>query len=321
MRRFIYFQDYHAGDRSIFANRALADELLRKCAGKFTDLLISVRSDDDGRCYFNSELYALRPERLDGLPPGQYFVREATRLGMRVHAWFYTAFFGSYRALLDPPPPEWSTASLDDPSCNQEDWINWSLPEVRQMVAQVSADLMRSNPGLAGIHLDYIRTRASQVNCPILDPDQITQTIELVRAAIDGEVTVAVSGSAVKNARSRRDIETWLWREIVDGAVIMSYTSEPLADRIAYARSLPNNHLLLPGVPTYAPDEDDDEQATFQEHLDAWEQAGFPNLSFFDSRTLDRVLGELPDLPVEPPVEPRRYTIRVSGTLDVEILE
>ena len=298
MKRYLYIQTYRTASNSIFANQELADELLQKSAGKFTDLFVSIRSDSDGRSYFDSNLYNLRPERLDGLLPGVYFIKRAAELGMRVHAWLYTAYMSSYQEMIFPPSSSYSSLAIGDPDCSTVNWINWSMPDVREMVAQVSADFCQANPGLAGIHLDYIRTDASQRNCEVITPDHITKTIEQVRDTIAPlAVTVAVSGAPERNARTNRDVATWL-DGLVDGVVMMSYTSLPLAGRIEYAQSLPNNQLLLPGVPVYVPDSDAQEQALLSEHLAAWNSAGWTDLAFFDSRALtDEVLDMLPDLP------------------------
>jgi hypothetical protein len=329
MRRWLWVQTYS----STPFTAAKLEALLSLCQGRFSDLLFVARQDDDARSWFPSSLLRERAERIDGLLPGAWLVEQAAALGMKVHIWLYTGWAASYGAALFSLPAGWNHAAAyaGDSRCNPVNWIDYSLPAVRQMVADVCADWLVQTPGLAGIHLDYIRIHHLMSECPHILPAHITECIRQIRAAIgvEKELTVSISGNLSRNTLVRRDVPAWLSEAgLIDYALMMSYTSVPLADRLAYLATLPEADRVTPGVSTT------DGIDSLQAQLAGWNAAGRSEFCVFDSyRLTSDMLALLPPLdslpPEPPPPSGRRLRVaavhRLEGTnllyLDVEFLQ
>jgi hypothetical protein len=299
MRRWLWVQSYSS---TPFTQAKLA-ALLSLCRGRFSDLMLAVRQDDDARSWFPSSLLRERPERIDGLLPGAWLVEQAGKLGMKVHVWLYAGWAASYGAALFSLPAGWNHAAAysSDARCNPVAWIDYSLPAVRDMVADVCADWLARTPGLAGVHLDYIRIHHLMSECPHILPAHISECIREIRAAIGAakELTVSISGNLSRNTLVRRDVPGWLTEPgLIDYALMMSYTSVPLAERLAYLATLPNAERVTPGVSTT------DGLDSLRDQLAGWGAAGRSEFCVFDSyRLTSDMLALLPELETEPPAE------------------
>ncbi|UVI29580.1 glycoside hydrolase family 10 protein [Paenibacillus spongiae] len=82
----------------------------------------------------------------------------AEELGLEVHAWVENAFLEGNKL---EEKPEWSMIRRDGADYWQIDghtfyWINPALPDVRQFITELYADMVSRYP-VDGLHLDYIR--------------------------------------------------------------------------------------------------------------------------------------------------------------------
>lgn len=278
-RRWLWVQDY-SSDARLYTQAGI-DELVDKTAGKFTDLMLAARLDDNARVWFRSSLAAMQDRQINGLTIGEYLIQRAHEKGMRVHAWVYTGWWVTYMQMNDPPPAAWNTSTLDDPRCNTIPWVNLAEPGARQMIAEMVGNLVAQNQGLDGIHLDYIRVHHTQSECPVITPDHISQLLIEVRRAIgnDCELTVSISGNRARNEDVKRDVPRWLSEGLVDQALMMSYTSIPIPEKLAYIATLParSTRRIVPGVSS------EEGAESLRDQLEQWKAAGYNRFAVFDS--------------------------------------
>lgn len=279
----LWVQDY-SGDSQLYTRDGI-DELIDTTAGEFTDLMLAARSDNDARMWFRSSLIEMHDQRIDGLTPGEYLIQRAHERGMRVHAWIYTGWWYTYVRMHDPPDSAWNTRNIDDSRCDKIAWVNFAEPGAREMIASVVGDLVEQNEGLDGIHLDYIRVHHTLSECPVITPDHISQTLLDVREAIgDCELTASISGNKRRNRAVKRDIPRWLSEGLVDHALMMSYVSVSVPEKVAYIDTLPSDATwrIVPGL------SDEYGVESFREQLVQWQDAGYDDrFAVFDSYRLD----------------------------------
>ena len=113
-----------------------------------------------GYTVYPSKLVARAP-RFAGAPdPLPAMIKEAHALGMEVHPWvcLFRAGYTKDRGAILTAHPEWAELSknLDDLSPNGGLWISPVVPEARDFLACLLAELV-GNYEVDGLHLDYIR--------------------------------------------------------------------------------------------------------------------------------------------------------------------
>ena len=300
----IWAQSYN--DR-LFKEKATADEFVEMVRGKFTDVMLTSRADDNGRVWFNSELTAMRPERIDGKPGGVYLLDRLHEAGIKAHAWIYTGFWSSWTRAHVPPPEAWNMRAHPDYS---DSWVNFSIEGMRQYIADHVADIVNSND-LDGVHLDYLRLRGENLDCPFVTDDHVTDVARRIRAGIGDKVlSAAFSGRGAEMAeRQRRGVWTWLTEPgLFDRLQMMSYITRTLEFKLEWLNSLPNNDRVLPGVATFSRDADGialPSFDTFADHTTWWYDHDRMSLAYFDSWTFRQPMAAwLPDLGTMPDPEP-----------------
>lgn len=303
MRSFLYFQDYSSSPYS----KATIDNLLAAVDGKVSDIFVAARPDGYSETWFNSTRMAMRTQRIDGLPAGRYFIQAAAAHGVRVHAWLYVGYWGTWAKATPAFASSWNMKSLSSP-CNAVGWVNFATPACRTAMVDVVESLLVDNPGLAGFHLDYCRIHSDAVGCTAVDKDDITAWLQELRNRLRGrcELSAAVSGKATSNTATLRDPVAWLDLDLVDTLTIMSYT-DPVANRLAYIGTFPRQERIAPGVSTVDPS--GGSEATRLAQLtpvyNGLKAAGYDSLSWFDSRGMTpgvvAVLDELEETPPPPP--------------------
>lgn len=312
-KRWLWVQDY--SDR-ILTSKAQADAFVALVSRKFSDVMISVRADNDARVWFTSKLTETRPERIDGQLGGAYLTDKLHTAGVRVHAWFYVGFWYTYTKMHNPPPAEWNLAFLPEYNTN---WANFSIEGMRQKIADHVADIANTS-GLDGVHLDYLRLNEDNLDSPLITYKHVTDVARRVRAGIGSKMmSAAFSGRGADVARQqRRDVWTWLQEPgLFDALQMMSYVSVPLDDKLAWARSLPDpSELIVPGVPTFYVDDTGRSRPSAENcsyHTLWWIKNSYQTqLAYFDSMTLTaEMVNALPEL-VEPEPEPE-----LSGCLSL----
>ena len=152
----------------------------RARASGVTDLYVQVYRS--GRAWFPTSLADDSPSRRAGREPLAYLLELASAPGgggrpIRVHAWINAFALARNReapllrelgpeavlrdlhgrSLLDYPPggrPSWASGfTLGTPGI----YLDPGHPGVRRRLADIASELARRYPGLAGVHLDYIR--------------------------------------------------------------------------------------------------------------------------------------------------------------------
>jgi len=251
----------------------------------FTDLLLAARPDTSASLWFSSSLLPVNSRRIDGLAPGGYLIREAHKRGVRVHIWWYLGYwaYDSYPGARSA----WNLANSMDGRCNQLAWVNWDDAGARGMMVAVAGDLLAQNPGVDGIHFDYIRYHHTATGCPTATPDDVTAFLRAVRAVMgDAELSVSISGNRSRNELVKRDVPQWLGEGLVDEALVMSYTSVPMSEKLAYIAGLPEQWRIVPGVPSNAT------KAVLCAQVAQWRAAGFWDFGVFDSVTWTQGMAE-----------------------------
>ena len=151
------------------------ETIVANCArAGFTDIFFQIRGN--GTVFFPSkiepwafELTGTNVEftgRNPGWDPLQTAAAAAKKRGIRLHA--YMNVLPGWRGIKDPPQsagqlwtahPEWfmvdSLGQRMRPTSGWYSFVNPALPEVRQYLSQLAAELSRYD--IAGLHLDYIR--------------------------------------------------------------------------------------------------------------------------------------------------------------------
>ena len=172
------------------------DAIVANCArAGFTDIFFQIRGN--GTVFYPSKVEPWAFEltgtdvaatgRNPGWDPLQIAADSAKKRGIRLHA--YMNVLPGWRGLKEPPRsagqnwtahPEWfmvdSLGQRMRPTSGWYSFLNPALPDVRQHLAQIAAELSRYD--IAGLHLDYIRFPydykdvASQIY-PKASPDEI----------------------------------------------------------------------------------------------------------------------------------------------------
>ncbi len=137
-----------------------ADKVLDRIqAGNFNTVFLLIFLD--GYAYYDSNMTETKASSVDNVPEDfdllGYFVTEAHRRGIEVHAWFGTGRIGTRYG--EPGPilsehPEWSI--VDASGSSQDHWLNFARPDARQFMSDLILEVVE-NYEVDGVHLDYIR--------------------------------------------------------------------------------------------------------------------------------------------------------------------
>ena len=256
-----------------------ADDIARICrnaaSARFTDIFFQVRGE--GTVFFASarepwawELSGRGDGTGTGIDPGwdplATALAEASRYGIRVHA--YLNVLPAWAQRIDPPPASGHVLALNPGwlmHCRAgrpmaSGWYRFldpGLPEVREHLAAVFAEVARNYPALAGVHLDYVRYpfehgdysyspavverfRAVHGGAPAELPEewirfrgeQISALVQRISEAVrrerpDVEISAAVIADAHKGeVLGGQQPELWLRRGWIDAVAPMAYTGQ-----------------------------------------------------------------------------------------------
>ena len=113
-----------------------------------------------GYTVYPSRLVERDPRFAGAIDPLPVIIDEAHRLGLEVHpwVWVFRAGYTKDRGAILRAHPDWVELSKygDDLSANGGLWISPCIPEARDFLAAIYAELA-CNYDIDGIHLDYIR--------------------------------------------------------------------------------------------------------------------------------------------------------------------
>ncbi len=159
------------GTEKTLSTREGIDRLVQRAeAGGFNLIFAQVYRHD--RAWYNSEYADTTPYReilaKEKIDPLAYLIERAGRSGIQVHAWLNMFRIGRDRAA--PVLKRFGTdiitrdgkgvSLLDYPAANIPDggyWLDPGDPNVSLYLRHIIAETIRKYPGLAGIHLDFIR--------------------------------------------------------------------------------------------------------------------------------------------------------------------
>jgi hypothetical protein len=226
MRRWLWVQGWEV--RSEQGVSALLDGCQR--AG-VTDLAVLLYHSDGW--LLNSDLFNMSSVRVGGQVFFDYLIERANPVGVRVHAWWPVGTWrGVWAHRKAGLPDDWNCAILPDWS---SDWLNLSLADVRAAAEAAARDICQNNPGLAGLHLDYIRWQPGMaLNVESLDAEDVTEFMPYIRGVTNEfgkELTVAgvkiyASGWPGANFDIRgcsQPWPQWVADGLIDTACAMNY--------------------------------------------------------------------------------------------------
>ncbi|MGE4619839.1 MAG: family 10 glycosylhydrolase [Planctomycetota bacterium] len=265
----------------------------------FDTVLFQVRGN--GTVFYRTELepWAEEFDHQDpGFDPLAVACQEAQRFNISIHAWINAV--PGWRG--DQPPPETDPAQLWHA---HPDWflhdadgqrqplqpnyyvaLNPCLPEVRQHVANICAELVTNYP-IDGIHLDYIRFLESGIETDyprdstslqlfaaetgLTDPDQnpqkwdqwrrdqVTELVREIRREVRKSDRSALLTAAVYRTpeiayqRVRQDWPRWLRLGLIDAVFPMQYDREVprFEERVIECLREARGYPVLMGLGTY----------------------------------------------------------------------
>lgn len=232
-----------------------------------------------------------------GFDPLDVAIRAALQHGVQLHAWInLMSGWSGEREPVDSRQlwlshPEWflrdGTGEREPLAAQGYVGLNPCLPEVRQYLTELCVELARV-PGVAGVHLDYVRfTSGDQLGGIERFPDDeltrtrfqidkgldatvhkvafrqwkidcVTALVGQIRARLRADggkvlLSAAVFADPVRANASGQDWPTWAQRGLIDALLTMSYTEDDAAFRrfveAACARS--GRAAVIAGVGLY----------------------------------------------------------------------
>ncbi len=150
--------------------RGFWDRLSARSPQEIADLMDEL-ARTGANCYLPEVLYGgatIVPSEIipqhrsfEGWDPLAVVVEEGHRRGIEVHAWVENMFVGRAGSPLVERHPDWLMKTRDgrrvatlEPGYH---YFSWCIPEARTMLLEHYKEIVRRYPGLAGLHLDYIR--------------------------------------------------------------------------------------------------------------------------------------------------------------------
>lgn len=243
--------------------------IIADCAAMgFTDVQFQVRGEADARYDSDYEVwsddypyYGSDP----GWDPLAVAVDEASKYGIRLHAWLNTTPMWLGTSAPSDPDHLWNTHPewrLKDYYGNDQALfdgyvgINPTIDEAQDHIANVAADIV-SKYDVAGVHLDYVRMYSNTGYTLARDPatrarytaetgrayaddanyrqwiaDNITELVTKVRDSIKAEDPDSILSAAIWRDPDialrdyQQHSERWIEEEILDLALPMTYLSE-----------------------------------------------------------------------------------------------
>jgi len=300
-RRWIWLQDYSPTGLNLYTDAGI-DAALAEYGPKFSDFVVAARLDGDSRTWFRSTEMTMYPRVIDGVSPGECFIQRAHALGKRVHLWFIVGYWSTYNQLYVPLPAAWNTQVLGTAECRGTlNWINFSIADARQRIADILVDYGEQNTGLDGIHLDYARYHWTQSSCASFLTTQLENLYSRVHGGIAAletlELTAAIGGSTTTNENVHRPVVAMIEHGYVDYMLMMAYYTFTVAQKIDY---IENTLALLPGWEAHrmAPGLGcEDGFASFQTQYDDWVAGGYNHFCLFDNTSeTAAMIALLPDI-------------------------
>lgn len=196
-------------------------------AAHVTDLFVNVAGS--GFAHYPSDV----------LPRSKIFAQEGDQLakclaaakgtGIRVHAWVlcFTATRGASDVIASYRQKGWTLRKKPDAGGGQTEYLDASIPAVRNRLLSAMDELQSRYPGLAGIHLDFVRFDEFCVQ-PRNTADIIARFVADARRHVKKPMwlTAAVFGHYPRCIGAvGQDWCAWLDAQLVDYVVPMDYSN------------------------------------------------------------------------------------------------
>jgi hypothetical protein len=201
---------------SDYYTKTQCDTLLAWCTTHhITDLYLFVQDTSSPKTWMGqATLGRVTAYTCDGVTPVEYLISEAAPLNIKIHAWLWMcsfSYWGGSPGLMTPDAPNNSTYA------DGTVW-NFANSTARTKLVNTIVDFVESNPGLAGINLDYESTTVN-----IVESDMTLFMTEL-RPLVPGiEITVCTGARISDDTYFKLDIDTWLLYDLMDTVFMMCY--------------------------------------------------------------------------------------------------
>lgn len=302
-----------------------------------TDLLVQIHCydgwiADTGYCTITSN-------RLNGMLPFDYLRQQADDIAVhpQVLIGTYEKWIGSLAHIRDRDLDLWNVKRVNS---QLKDWLNFSLSDVREWLAEAMADLVFRND-ISHLSLDYIRYEPEAVMTGEFSADDVTRTVNAIREAVPGDVDLIadvvpayIKGDDIHdwhNVGAGQDWPEWLRDGLLSLAMPMNYIKGDMAEYLD--RRYVNNPLvndLLPITGAIMPFGYERARVSVEAweqmvdaHLDrGWELSLFNSHLLFQEQGYIDVLNARPpsDIPEpppdpEPPIGSTVYRVEIPGVL------
>ncbi len=128
--------------------------LARVEKGNFNTVFINVVAY--GHSYYDSDLLTKAPKVTEDYNPLAYFIDQAHKRNIAVHAWVVTGGFGAGKGKYSPvlgENPDWTMIGPDGQTST---WLNYNREDVRDFIGNMVLDII-NNYDVDGVHFDYLR--------------------------------------------------------------------------------------------------------------------------------------------------------------------
>jgi uncharacterized lipoprotein YddW (UPF0748 family) len=179
------------------------------------------------KALWDSQMFNSSSLRFNGKPYLDYLVEQADARGMKVHAWLAIGTWPWMWGMLQTGTPGWKWS--------QANWLDMSRSDVQDAIGDTAAELAARVPGLAGVHLDYIRI-PDGMSSPSITGADVTACVAAARAATEAagvELTAAVVPHTFPGfdmAECRQPWNQWLDDNLLDVAMPMLYYSASIVE-------------------------------------------------------------------------------------------
>ena len=275
--------------------------------GGFDTILYSINA---GSVYYRSKLLPQSSSVTAQYDPLAYVVKQAHANGLKVQAWWSCGpapSSAAFRARYPTFDVALLAAVPDDVH-----WLNYALPEVKQLVGDVVLELAQSYD-LDGVHLDYIRYPSDPTGDTFGAndvPSTVQSAYQRLKAVKPGtELTAAVLSNQLDSRDYRQNWANWLAGGYVDRVFTMAYfdpgqtyksgNTWTLEMDAGQWQGLAHRERIAPGLmANYKDGSTAKTPEQFMAQVELCKKYGFGDLAVFDERTVtDNILNALAAMP------------------------
>jgi uncharacterized lipoprotein YddW (UPF0748 family) len=281
---------------------AMIDHVKR---GGFNTILYGINA---GNVYYRSKLLPQSSSVTAKYDPLAYVVEQAHASGLKVQAWWSCGpapISASFRSRYPTFDVALLTAVPDDVH-----WLNYALPEVKQLVGDVVLELAQ-NYDIDGVHLDYIRyPEDPDPNGGTFGANDMSNTVQSayqrLKAVKPGtQLTAAVLSNQSDSRDHQQNWADWLAGNYIDRVFPMAYfdpgqtyrsgDSWTLELDVGQWQGLAHPERIAPGLMvSFRGGSAAKTPEQFMAQVELCRKYGFSDLAVFDEKTVtDEILDTL----------------------------